>query len=435
MASRASATSHVEASLSSLSLDLLMRVANWLSVKELCVFDTAVSAKQLRSKFLSGLFGDTFLYPGADGKWKSSDWHEGYAQWLTLRRVVINSIDLNWNTTASALMLYDTMNRVNPGLKSLTFNGSVKFPKDMAGRNIKTLHIMKFTSQGAEQLRKLMGSVREWGSMGGSLQEMSLEVCEFGKQTVDFGNSLVDLDIYGSSSDLCTELGDSLGCTHLLWGILHKCKNLKRFKFGYSDRLNDRDLCLLARFCPDLTSIHIEPHDDAFNEAALRGVAMKCTKLEELVLLANNTITDRTIEAIAANLVSLRILVIRKLQLSNPRVLRGLAEGCRQLQDLCIYEGNAHVTEAELLFLVTHAKKLHTLTIWKWEHLDFRERWEESQPDPPHELLQMGIDDPEALLSSQRNRLQSIRAAGRDGHCRQTASSQQQPPLQSRTAG
>ncbi|KAJ1380359.1 hypothetical protein B484DRAFT_412065, partial [Ochromonadaceae sp. CCMP2298] len=62
MASRAAA-SNVKASLSSLSSDLLMRVAKWRSVTELCVLETAVSAKQLRAKFISGLFGDTFLYP------------------------------------------------------------------------------------------------------------------------------------------------------------------------------------------------------------------------------------------------------------------------------------------------------------------------------------------------------------------------------------
>mmetsp|Transcript_29567 Transcript_29567/g.63681 ORF Transcript_29567/g.63681 Transcript_29567/m.63681 type:complete len:456 (+) Transcript_29567:117-1484(+) len=417
MASRAAVTSHVEASLASLSSGLLMRVANYLGVNELCTFDTSVSAKQLRSKFLSGLFGDTFLYPGADVEKKSSEWQEGYARWLTMRHVFVNSIVLNKRTTASVLVLYDTMNRVNPDLVSLTIHGDVTFPKDIAVRSAKTLHTLVLYNQGKSgiaQLRKLMGSVREWGSMGGSLQKLELTNCKFSNEAVDFGccDALTELGIFKCSSDLYTTPGDSLGCTRLLWGILHKCKNLKRFQFSAEEdttQLNARDLCLLARFCPDLTSIHIQSHDDTFKEAAVRGVAMKCTKLEELVLLADNTITDRTIEAIAANLVSLQKLDIQNLQLRNPRTFRVLAHGCPQLQVLRIHEGN--VTEAELLYLVQHATNLHTLKIREWEHLDFRERWEESQPDPPHELLQMGIDDPEALLSSQRDRLQVLRAA------------------------
>mmetsp|Transcript_34596 Transcript_34596/g.76887 ORF Transcript_34596/g.76887 Transcript_34596/m.76887 type:complete len:440 (+) Transcript_34596:136-1455(+) len=410
MASRALA-SLVEASFSSLSSDLLMRVANWLSVKELCVLDTAVSAKQLRAKFLSGLFGDKFLYPGAGTYWKSSKWQEGNARWLTMRHVFVNSLILDERTTATAMALYDTMNRLNPGLVSLNIKGNVAFPLDMAVRNNKTLHQIELSVHGTEQLRKLMGSVREWGSMGGSLQDLELDSCNFDDEAVDFGScdALTTLQIRNCASDLCTEPGDSLGCTRLLWGILHKCKNLKFFEFR--GRICDLDLCLLARFCPDLTSIHIQSHDDTFKEAAVRGVAMKCTKLEELVLLANNTITDRTIEAIAANLVSLQKLDIQNLQLRNPRTFRVLAHGCPQLQVLRIHEGN--VTEAELLYLVQHATNLHTLKIREWEHLDFRERWEESQPDPPHELLQMGIDDPEALLSSQRDRLQVLRAATR----------------------
>jgi len=148
MASRAAAASHVEASLSSLSSDLLMRVANWLSVKELCTFDTTVSAKQLRAKFLYGLFGDTFLYPGADVEKKSSEWQEGYAQWFTMRHVFVNSITLDENTTPSVLVLYDTMNRVNPGLESLTIDGDVTFPKDIAVRSAHTLHTLAILNQG-----------------------------------------------------------------------------------------------------------------------------------------------------------------------------------------------------------------------------------------------------------------------------------------------
>jgi len=396
-----------------------MRVANWLSVKELCVLDTAVSAKQLRAKFLSGLFGDKFLYPGAGTYWKSSKWQEGNARWLTMRHVFVNSLILDERTTATAMALYDTMNRLNPGLVSLNIKGNVAFPLDMAVRNNKTLHQIELSVHGTEQLRKLMGSVREWGSMGGSLQDLELDSCNFDDEAVDFGScdALTTLQIRNCASDLCTEPGDSLGCTRLLWGILPKCANLKKFTFLHDRNkdcvLKDRDLCLLARFCPDLTSIHIQSHDDTFKEAAVRGVAMKCTKLEELVLLADNTITDRTIEAIAANLVSLQKLDIQNLQLRNPRTFRVLAHGCPQLQVLRIHEGN--VTEAELLYLVQHATNLHTLKIREWEHLDFRETWGEVQPDAleGEDLLQLGIANPEALLSSQRDRLQVLRAATR----------------------
>ncbi|KAJ1412191.1 hypothetical protein B484DRAFT_402397 [Ochromonadaceae sp. CCMP2298] len=413
MASRAAAASHVEASLSSLSSDLLMRVANYLDVKELCVFDTAVSAKQLRAKFLSGLMTDAFLYPGADADKKSSEWQEGYAQWLTLRRVIVNSISLNKKTTPSVLLLYDTMNRVNPGLVSLTIRGDVTFPKDIAVRNTKTLHTLVLYKQGTAQLRKSMRSVREWGSKGGSLHTLELTRCDFGNEAVDFGccDALTELYIDNCSSNLSTTPGDSLGCTRLLWGILHKCANLKLFQFDAekdATPLNDRDLCLLARFCPHLIDLWIFSQHGTVDEVAVVCVAMKCTKLEQLRL--PTALTDRTIRAIAANLVSLQMLYIEDLQLHKPRTLRVLAVGCPQLQELYIEKGNALVSEAELLYLVENAKNLQLLTIDKWEHLDLRERWE-LQPFAAEELLQLGMEDPEALLSSQRDRLQVLRAA------------------------
>jgi len=420
MASRA-VTSHVEASLSSLSSDLLMRVANYLNVKELCIFDKATASnKQLRAKNISSLFNDTFLYPGADVVKKSSEWQEGYARWLTMRHVFVNSIVLNKRTTASVLVLYDTMNRVNPGLVSLTIHGDVTFPKDIAVRSAKTLHTLVLHNQGTEQLRKLMGSVREWGSMGGSLQKLGLYKCTFGNMNVEFGcicDALTDLCIFNCSSNLSTTPGDSLGCTRLLWGILPKCKNLKKFtkhsiaSTGVEFPLNDHDLCLLARFCPHLTQLYIQSELASFSEAALGCVAMKCTKLETLELPVEITFTDRTIEAIAANLVSLRLIYFRELQLENSRTLRGLTEGCRQLQELGIMKGS--VPEVELLYLVKHAKKLDTLNIGKWKHLDFRERWAELQPDTSavEDLLQLGMEDPEALITAQQDRLKSIRAA------------------------
>ncbi|KAJ1407253.1 hypothetical protein B484DRAFT_456604 [Ochromonadaceae sp. CCMP2298] len=427
MASRAAAASDVEASLSSLSSDLLIKVANYLNVKELCVFDKATASnKQLRAKYLFSLFNDSFLYPGADVKEEtSSEWQQGFAQWLTMRHVFVKSITLNEQTTPSVLHDYDTMNRVNPGLESLTIIGDVDFPKDIVVRSNKTLHkvsIRNYGTSGTEQLRKLMGSVREWGSMGGSLQELWLENCDFGNEAVDFGcscDALTDLCIWNCYSGLSTTPGDSLDCTCFLWGILPKCKNLKKFTkisffaTGVEPPLNARDLCLLAKFCPDLTYLYLNSMYGTVDEAALVSVAMKCTKLQILRLFVQTALTDRTIEAIAANLVSLRKLEISNLELHKPRTLRVLAHGCPQLSRLYIDEGNALVTETELLYLVKNAKELRTLEIGKWEHLDLRETWEELEPDDSaaDELLQLGMEDSEALLSLQQDRLQVLRAA------------------------
>jgi len=422
MASRASATSHVEASLSSLSLDLLMRVANWLSVTELCVFDKATASnKQLWNKYLFSLRNDTFLYPGADVDYtKSSEWQQGYARWVTMRHVFVNSIRLDENTTPSVLLLYDTINRVNPNLESLSIYGNVSFPKDLAVRSAHTLHTLMLYNQGKSgtaQLRKLMGSVREWESKGGSLQTLVLQECDFGNEAVDFGScdALTDLYILFCSSALSTTPGDSLGCTRMMWGILPKCKNLQRLIYDASSPtdvpLNARDLCLLAMFCPDLKLLYLWAQHGTFNEAAVVSVAMKCTKLQILRLRVPTALTDRTIEAIAANLVSLQKLEIKELQLQNPHTLRGLAVGCPKLQILTIKKGNGHVKEAELLYLVKHAKHLRTLEIGKWEHLDLRETWEEPDASAAEDLLQLGMEDPEALLSSQRDRLQVLSAA------------------------
>jgi hypothetical protein len=278
----------------------------------------------------------------------------------------------------------------------------------MAVRN-KTLHRLDIKNLGTEQSRKLMKSVREWESVGGSLQLLSLDRCKFGNEAVDFGNALTELQIKNCYSTLCTEPGDSLGCTRLLWGMLHKCKNLKFFDFR--GRICDLDLCLLARFCPHLIQLRISSQRDTFKEAALGYVAMKCTKLEDLQLQVLITFTDRTIQTIAANLVSLQVLYIQNLQLQNPRTLRVLAHGCPRLQRLRIDQGSVHVTEAELLYLVKNARKLLLLVIGRWEHLDYRDTRKEIQPFAAEELVQLGSDDPEALLSSQRDRLQVLRAA------------------------
>jgi hypothetical protein len=404
-----------------------MQVSHWLDIKELCVFDIATAInKQLRAKYIFSLRNDTFLYPGANVFFQSSEWQEGYAQWLTMRHVFVNSICLNKHTTPSVLFTYNLMNRINPGLVSLTMHSGVDFPNDMAVRNAKTLHTLEITDYNGVKLRKIMASVREWGSKGGSLQELALVGCYFGNEAVDFGNcdSLTYLHIQDCTSHIITTPGDSLGCTRLLWDILHKCKNLKDFTFFYSAlpsptqhgqdiTLNDRDLCLLARFCPHLTRLKINSQKDETSEAALGCVAMKCTKLKVLHLLTQRTYADRTIQTIAANLVYLRELEIRNMQLHNPHTLRCLAVGCPKLWYLYIEKGNANVTEAELLYLVEHAKNLQLLRIGKWEHLDFKASWAGLQPFAPEVLLQLGMEDPEALIASQQQqeRLQILSAA------------------------
>jgi hypothetical protein len=412
-AGAAAAASHVEASLCSLSSDLLMHVSHWLDIKSLCVFDIATASNtQLRVKYRSGLRNDSFLYPGAYvDHLKTSAFQEGYAQWLTMRHVFVNSICLNAHTTPSVVFTYDLMNRVNPGLASLSIHRGVDFPMDMAVRNAKTLHTLEITNYDRVKLRKVMASVREWQSVGGSLQELVLTGCHFKNEVVDFGNcdSLTTLNIQECSSQIITTPGDSLGRTRLLWGILHKCKNLTDFKFWFiaftpveisHGQDITRDLCLLARFCPHLTHLSITSQKDETSDAALGCVAMKCTKLKYLFLRTQRTYTDRTIQTIAANLVSLWILYIKNLQLHNPRTLRCLAVGCPQLWMLSIEKGNVHVTEAELLHLVEHAKKLQHLQIGNWEHLNIRDRWEEVQPFAPEDLLQLGMEDPEALVAS-----------------------------------
>jgi len=253
-----------------------------------------------------------------------------------------------------------------------------------------------------------------------------LRKCDFGNEDVDFGDcdALDNLTIWSCSSTFSTTPGDSEGCMRLLWGILPKAANLDRFVYYSSssagDPLNDRGLCLLARFCPHLKHLFIASHGDKFGDTALEGVIMTCTKLETIHLLArpdagytDPTIayTDRTIQTIAASLVSLQRLDIENLQLQNPRMLRGLVKGCPGLEELSIEKSN--VSEAELIYLVEHAPELQLLEIGKWDHLDLRERWGEIQllDSTAEDLLRFGIDDPEALLSSQRDRFQVLSAA------------------------
>jgi hypothetical protein len=407
---------HVEVTLSSLSSDLLMKVTHWLDIKSLCVLDTAINNKQFRAKYLSGLLSDTFLYHGAGVDSKRYEWQESYVQWLNMRRVFVNSIALNEETTASALVLYDMMNRINPGLVSLTLDHG-DFPKDMAVRNAKTLHRLEIIVDASNDIidcDKLMRSVREWGTMGGSLQELVL-TCDFEGEEVDLGNcdALIDLRMVDCWSNVSATPGDSLGFNGLLWDVLPKCKNLKRFEVHslleeYMS-MSDQDLCLL-RFCPHLEYLEINSSCDTITEAAVLCVVGKCTKLQHLSLTLHASAKDYFVLAVAANLGSLRSLAIGKLRLNNHRNLQCLAHGCPQLRELTINKGN--VNEAELLYLVQHAKNLQLLRIGKWEQLDFKSRWTQLQPHSytPQHLLQIGIEDGAIFISEQRKLYRRMRA-------------------------
>ncbi|KAJ1418023.1 hypothetical protein B484DRAFT_421870 [Ochromonadaceae sp. CCMP2298] len=64
-------TMKVEASLSSLSSDLLMSVSQYLLIEELGLFDKAINNKELRTKFLIGVSNDTYHFPGT---YQEYDW-------------------------------------------------------------------------------------------------------------------------------------------------------------------------------------------------------------------------------------------------------------------------------------------------------------------------------------------------------------------------
>ncbi|KAJ1431648.1 hypothetical protein B484DRAFT_395379 [Ochromonadaceae sp. CCMP2298] len=400
-----------------------MLVANWLSIKELCIFDTAINNKQLRGNFLSGLSSGTFLYAGADvDERRSSEWQQTYAQWLNMRRVFVNSITLNKRTMASSLLIYGTVS----GLVTLTIHGDVNFPEDIAARNVETLHRLELSKMGGydgEEGQKFLRSVREWGSKGGSLEELKLVRCTFGYQVVNFGktcDALIALHIEDCSSSASTTPVDSLNCGRLLWGILSKCRSLKQFEFSHGGNkdsfLHEGDLCLLARFCPNLECLRINTLFDNPTAAVLYTIG-KCTKIQHLGLEFDDAIYDSIIAAVAANLVALRSLKVHDLRLAEPRTLRCLAHGCQQLQELSIVESyDVTVSEAELLELVERAKNLQRLTIGKWEHLDFRDTWEEEEPQlyDQHEqakLVELGIEDAAAFISAQQERVRIIRDA------------------------
>ncbi|KAJ1431974.1 hypothetical protein B484DRAFT_418322 [Ochromonadaceae sp. CCMP2298] len=183
------------------------------------------------------------------------------------------------------------MNRGNPGLVSLTMHGGVDLLKDFGARNVKTLHALELSDFNYEQLSTVVTSLREWGSKGGSLQKLTLTECfshddDDVDQAVDFGDncdSLTDLRIDGFFGEVLPP-GEPFGFSPLLWSILHKCANLKRFELvNTHEGENVRDLSLLARFCPDLEHLAIHISQEKVKVALLHVVG-KCTKIQHLSL-------------------------------------------------------------------------------------------------------------------------------------------------------
>jgi hypothetical protein len=312
--------------LSCLSSDLLSKVTHFLDTIELRFLDTAINNRQLRAKFLFGVANNTYLFKGKDIRKE-----EEYVQWLLLRRVFLRSISLHEDTTASTLLLYEILNRAScAGLEELTLDGNVDFPKDLAVRSAKTLHTLVLKTQIVDEGGRVQGvfkNIREWRLAGGVLKRLTLDCCEFGDAVVDVGDctTLTHLQIEGCVSSQYTAPGVSQGCTHLIWDIVSKCVNLRNFQldsvncppiFEPDFCLCDRDVSVLARFCPDLTHLCIyAEHKDCFAEKALIHLATKCTKIEHLCLFLKTQFTDATITAVAANLVSLSKLGLSRLQL------------------------------------------------------------------------------------------------------------------------
>jgi hypothetical protein len=414
MAAQAVAPATLE--LSCLSSDLLSKVTHFLDTEELCAFDTAILNRQLRAKYLVGVSNDAFLFRGEDID--GAERQQIYARWLLLHRVFLKVIKLNSSTNATTLEFYDVINRNSAGLEELFLDGKVDFPKDLAVRNAKTLHSLMLTGQGKHgswqevggnwQLRGLLKRIREWAEAGGVLKELHLRDCEFGDETVDVGScdSLTYLCIENCRSNQYTAPGISQGCTRLVWDIVSKCTNLKtvHFESNVQRRIDfsDKDLSVLARFCPNLDYLFIDtPGSDSPTDKAIVCLATKCTKLTQLCLYTKTALTDETILAVAANLVSLKVLGLANLQMQNPLTLRCLAHCCPQLSMLNLHKGN--VSEAELLYLVKHAKNLQKLGLERWGHLSFRDGVTTEhtlQEYDEQELSLVGAEEPARLLSS-----------------------------------
>jgi hypothetical protein len=141
--------------------------------------------------------------------------------------------------------------------------------------------------------------------------------------------------------------------------------------------------------------------DASVTEKAIICLVRNCTKIESLYLYIKTELTDATVAAVAANLGSLEKFGVWKLQLQNPRTLRCLAHCCPQLTHFYFYNGT--VTEAELLYLVKHAKNLKDLRIGRLGHLEFRGHGTELTPQQyiPQDLPMFEEGESARLLSSQ----------------------------------
>ncbi|KAJ1422208.1 hypothetical protein B484DRAFT_452467 [Ochromonadaceae sp. CCMP2298] len=401
--------------LSGLSSCLLSKVTHFLDTTELCDFDSAINNRQLRAKYLFGVSNDTFLFNGEHLYSKQ----QAYVQWLLLRRVFLKSIYLDSDTSATTLLLYDILNRANPGLEKLFLEGKVDFPQVLALRNKKTLHTLALSEQFIDDSRQvehvlylqdMFKNIREWREAGGVLKVLLFTNCEFGDEVVDVGDcgTITDFIIDDCNSDRYTAPGDSQGYTHLIWDIVRKCTNLRTLHLE-SDRhepssicFSDMDVSVVARFCPNLNYLYIDAlGQDSLTDKAIIHLATKCTNLQQLFLMVKTQFTDATFTAVAANLVSLTRLGFNHLQLQNPRTLRCLAHCCPQLEWLNLYICNA--TEAELLLLVKQAKNLQHLAIRRWGHLDFRDGGTELTPQQyePQDLSLFDAEEPARVLSSQ----------------------------------
>jgi hypothetical protein len=226
---------NLEASLSSLSSELLMKVTQYLIPEDLGRFDSAINNKQLRTKFLVGVSTDTYLFPALNFN-ECYDilndlWQQEFAQWLVLRRVFVRSLRFGEETTASERLLFDTINRLNPSLESLTIVGKVDFPMDLAVRNKRTLSELVIREQSEDEMVELKRKGESW-------KKLTFYDCNFGDLVVDEGaDTVTELVIDQCQSRLYDTSGvPSQGCTRLVWDIIHKCPNLQRFScFDHDD--------------------------------------------------------------------------------------------------------------------------------------------------------------------------------------------------------
>jgi hypothetical protein len=423
---------NLEASLSSLSSELLMKVTQYLDLEELGRFDSAIKNKQLRTKFLVGVFSDTYLFPDIEYNYiAGSRWQQTFAQWLVLRRVFVRALRFDEETTDSARTLYDTINRLNPGLESLTILGKVDFPMDLAVRNRRTLSELVIRGQGnycdVRGMNKFLRSMRELKSKGVSWKKLTFCEYYFDHLVVDvFGDTVTELVIdQCHSGQYNTPSVPTHGCTHLVWDIIHKCPNLQHFAClneeveedpseepGIEVTMSNADIYALAKYCPNLETLNINSNATTITEKSVIYLAMKCTKLTELALYLKDGggLTDAAVIAVAANLAHLQELELGNLQLLNPTTLRCIVHHCPQLKVLSLHKSN--VPEAELVYIAQHAA-LDSLAISKQQQLQYPGRWSASVEHHAYllehlQLPVLGMEDVELLEAAQPAWLQRM---------------------------